>query len=54
MVWTLFPYIEFLPKPGQARAVQIALHFATSLVRGEPNRVKIALTVLVDKVRQLV
>jgi pyruvate dehydrogenase (quinone) len=25
MVGTSFPYIEFLPKPGQARAVQIEL-----------------------------
>ena len=25
MVGTSFPYIEFLPKPGQARAVQIDL-----------------------------
>ena len=25
MVGTSFPYIEFLPKPGQARGVQIEL-----------------------------
>jgi len=25
MVGTSFPYIEFFPKPGQARAVQIEL-----------------------------
>jgi pyruvate dehydrogenase (quinone)/pyruvate oxidase len=41
------------PLPPKITAEQ-ALHFATSLVRGEPNRVKIALTVLADKVRQLV
>jgi len=31
-----------------------AAHFAQSLIRGEPNREKIALTVLADKVRELV
>ena len=31
-----------------------ALHFAESLARGEPNRSKIALTVLEDKVKELV
>src|SRR5262249_18229528 len=31
-----------------------ATHFAESLVRGEPNRKKIALTTLEDKVRELV
>jgi len=41
------------PLPGKITAEQ-ALHFATSLVRGEPNRAKIALTVLADKVRELV
>jgi pyruvate dehydrogenase (quinone)/pyruvate oxidase len=41
------------PLPPKITGEQ-ALHFATSLVRGEPNRVKIALTVLADKVRQLV
>ena len=39
--------------PARVRADQ-ALHFAESLVRGEPNRDKIALTVLSDKVRELV
>ena len=41
------------PTPAKITADQ-ALHFATSLLRGEPNRAKIALTVLADKVRQLV
>jgi pyruvate dehydrogenase (quinone)/pyruvate oxidase len=41
------------PLPAKITAEQ-ALHFATSLVRGEPNRAKIALTVLADKVRELV
>jgi hypothetical protein len=31
-----------------------ALHFAASMARGEPNRTKIALTVLSDKVREIV
>jgi len=30
-----------------------ALHAAASLVRGEPNRARLALTVLADKVRKL-
>jgi hypothetical protein len=30
-----------------------AAHFARALARGEPNAVKIALTVLSDKVREL-
>jgi hypothetical protein len=29
-------------------------HFAESLLRGEPNRERIALTVLADKVRELI
>ena len=41
------------PMPAKITAEQ-ALHFAESLVRGEPNRAKIALTVLANKVRQLV
>ena len=41
------------PMPAKVTAEQV-LHFATSLVRGQPNRAKIALTVLSDKVRQLV
>jgi pyruvate dehydrogenase (quinone) len=34
--------------------VEQAAHFAESLVRGEPNRSKIALTVLEDKVKEMV
>jgi pyruvate dehydrogenase (quinone)/pyruvate oxidase len=34
--------------------VEQARKFAMSLVRGEPNREKIALTVLGDRVRELV
>lgn len=41
------------PMPAKVQADQ-ALHFAESLVRGEPNRTKIALTVLSDKVREVV
>src|SRR5690349_16328499 len=41
------------PMPGKVTAEQ-AVKFAESLVRGEPNRDKIALTVLSDKVRELV
>ncbi len=41
------------PLPGKISADQ-ALKFAESLARGEPNRKKIALTVLSDKVRELV
>ena len=41
------------PLPGKITAEQ-ALHFAESLARGEPNRGKIALTALGDKVRELV
>jgi pyruvate dehydrogenase (quinone)/pyruvate oxidase len=41
------------PLPGKVTADQ-ALKFAESLARGEPNRSKIALTVLQDKVRELV
>jgi pyruvate dehydrogenase (quinone) len=41
------------PLPGKITAEQ-ALHFAESLARGEPNRGKIALTALSDKVRELV
>jgi hypothetical protein len=29
-------------------------HFAEALVRGEPNHQKIALTVLADKVREII
>jgi len=41
------------PMPPKVTARQTA-RFAQSLVRGEPNRDKIALTVLSDKVRELV
>jgi len=41
------------PLPGKVTAEQ-ALKFAESLARGEPNRKKIALTALSDKVRELV
>jgi pyruvate dehydrogenase (quinone) len=41
------------PLPGKIKPEQ-ALHFAESLIRGEPNRTKIALTALSDKVRELV
>lgn len=41
------------PLPGKVTTDQ-ALKFAESLARGEPNRSKIALTVLRDKVRELV
>ena len=41
------------PMPAKVQADQ-ALHFAESLARGEPNRTKIALTVLSDKVREMV
>jgi pyruvate dehydrogenase (quinone)/pyruvate oxidase len=41
------------PLPGKV-SVDQALKFAESLARGEPNRKKIALTALSDKVRELV
>jgi pyruvate dehydrogenase (quinone)/pyruvate oxidase len=41
------------PMPAKITREQ-AVHFAQSLARGEPNREKIALTVLKDKVRELV
>lgn len=41
------------PLPPRVRSEQ-ALHFAESLARGEPNRSKIALAALSDKVRELV
>jgi pyruvate dehydrogenase (quinone) len=41
------------PMPGKVTAEQ-ALKFAESLARGEPNRKKIALTVISDKVKELV
>jgi pyruvate dehydrogenase (quinone) len=41
------------PMPAKVTMEQAA-HFAKSLLRGEPNRERIALTVLSDKVRELV
>jgi len=41
------------PMPAKVTLKQLA-HFAESLIRGEPNRDKIALTVLADKVRELI
>ena len=41
------------PMPAKVQMDQ-ALHFAESLARGEPNRSKIALTVVSDKVREIV
>ena len=41
------------PMPAKVKAEQ-AVHFAESLARGEPNRKKIALTALSDKVRELI
>lgn len=41
------------PMPAKVKAEQ-ALHFAESLARGEPNRKKIVLTTLSDKVRKLI
>ena len=41
------------PLPGKITADQ-ALHFAESLARGEPNRGKIALTVVSEKVREMI
>src|SRR5436190_14509072 len=41
------------PMPAKIEAKQ-ALHFAESLARGEPQRMKIATTILQDKVRELV
>lgn len=41
------------PMPAKVTLKQMT-HFAESLLRGEPNRQRIALTVLADKVRQLI
>jgi pyruvate dehydrogenase (quinone)/pyruvate oxidase len=41
------------PMPAKVTLKQVA-HFAESLIRGEPNREKIALTVLADRVRELI
>jgi pyruvate dehydrogenase (quinone)/pyruvate oxidase len=41
------------PMPAKITAAQ-AMKFAEALVRGEPDRGKIALTILSDKVRELI
>jgi pyruvate dehydrogenase (quinone)/pyruvate oxidase len=41
------------PLPAKIKTKQ-ALHFAEALARGEPKRMKIATTILEDKVRELV
>ncbi|HZR31909.1 MAG TPA: thiamine pyrophosphate-dependent enzyme [Terriglobales bacterium] len=41
------------PMPAKIKPEQ-ALHFAESLARGEPNRKKIILTILADKVKEMV
>jgi thiamine pyrophosphate-dependent acetolactate synthase large subunit-like protein len=41
------------PMPAKIEPKQ-ALHFAESLLRGEPNREKIALTTLSDRVREMI
>jgi hypothetical protein len=41
------------PLPAKITADQ-ALHFAESLARGEPNRGKIALTAVSEKVREMI
>ncbi len=41
------------PMPGKVTAKQ-ALHFAESLARGTPDRMKIAATVAEDRVRELI
>lgn len=41
------------PMPAKVTGKQMA-HFAESLIRGEPNREKIALTVLADRIRELI
>ena len=41
------------PMPAKVTLKQLA-HFAESLIRGEPNREKITLTVLADRVRELI
>jgi pyruvate dehydrogenase (quinone) len=41
------------PMPAKVTLKQVT-HFAESLLRGEPNRERIALTVLADKVRELI
>jgi pyruvate dehydrogenase (quinone)/pyruvate oxidase len=41
------------PLPSKISAQQ-ALHFAESLIRGEPHRGKIALTAISNKVREMI
>jgi len=41
------------PMPAKVTAEQ-ALHFAESLARGEPNRRKIVITAVSDKIRELI
>jgi pyruvate dehydrogenase (quinone) len=41
------------PMPAKVTMEQAA-HFAKALLRGEPNRERIALTVLSDRVRELI
>jgi pyruvate dehydrogenase (quinone) len=45
---------EFEPPMPPKIKLEQALHFAESLAKGEPNRTKIALTTLSDRVRELV
>ena len=44
----------FTPPAPAKITMEQAAHFAPSLARGEPNRSKIAWTVLSDKVREIV
>jgi len=44
----------FTPPAPAKITLEQAAHFAQSLARGEPNRSKIAWTVLADKVREIV
>ena len=44
----------FEPPMPPKLTLEQAAHFAKSLVRGEPNRKEIALTVAEDKVKELV
>ncbi len=45
---------EFEPPMPPKVKLEQALHFAESLAKGEPNRTKIALTALSDKVREMI
>jgi pyruvate dehydrogenase (quinone) len=55
VVWRAQAVVDPL-EPAIASKVKAeqALHFAESLAKGEPNRKKIALTALSDKVRELI